>query len=100
MPQKRLRLDIDMDAGVASRVKHAGTNAWNRNEWSLKGSDDSIDWHGEDNPDVSVGACLDASHSRAADVAVSVSPFMVLTGRSHLVDVVSMGAYAKVPRLT
>ena len=100
MPQKRLRLDIDMDAGVVSRVKHTRTNAWNGNEWSLKGSDDLIDWHGKDNPDVLVRACLDASHSQAADIAVSVSLFMVLTGRSHLVDIVSMGTYAKVPQLT
>jgi hypothetical protein len=61
MPQRHLRLDIDMDADVVLRDKHAGTNPW-----SLKGSDDLIDWRGED---VSFKACLDVRHLRAADVA-------------------------------
>jgi hypothetical protein len=73
MPQKRLRLDIDMDASVVLRDKHAGTNAWNGNEWSRNSSVEPLDCCGDGGPDVLFRACLDASHSRAADVAASVS---------------------------
>jgi len=92
MPQKRLRLVIDIDAGVVLRDKHAGTNAWNGNEWWRNGPL-GWPWRGDDGPDVSLSACLDASHSQAADVAISVSPFMLPTGRSHLIAAVNMGLF-------
>ena len=81
-----------MDAGVVLRDKYAGTNAWNGNEWWRN---DPLGWPccGDDGPDVLLSACLDTNHSQAANVAVSASPFMLATGRSHLITAVNMDLF-------
>ena len=83
MFQKRLRLHIDIDESVALTDKHAGTNTRNGNEWWTNGDEESVDWVDNDDPNELVSTCLDVSHSRATDVARSVSS-KLLTGRSHL----------------
>jgi hypothetical protein len=52
-----------------------------------------VDWIDDGDADMAIGSSMATSHSQATDVARSVSPFMLLTGRSHLKDAVSMGVH-------
>ena len=61
----------------------------------MNDGEDLVDWiDNDDGKDLVIGASMATSHSQATDVAHSVSPFMLLTGRSHLKDTVSMSVHA------
>jgi hypothetical protein len=86
---------MDIDASVVLTDKHAGTKISNGNEGCTNDGEELVDWIDDDDADMMIGASMATSHSQATDVARSVSPFMLLIGRSHLKDAVSMSVRAQ-----